>query len=306
MNTGNQEVRSSSDLPSTKGRLSRCGRRRFLIGMGALVGFGIIQQKHGWATASSGIAWRSPEELVTIGFERSRVVMMNEAHSGPQRNIRTRETGQRILPTAHAIGVRRLAMEALPSAVADEINETRQLPEDAPGYLADPEMRTFIQTALDLGWTLRAYDIEPDDYDPEVYESTLSLEFNNLRERIQAEKLVHILQGLASEAPLLVWCGNSHHFRLTTQMEEGEFTLMGQYFVELSGIKHFAIDQTVSVHFNDDPAQTERFDPLMPELAQLGGIAGFLIEEAPPNFFPDSPLMNAVDALILSTENELA
>jgi hypothetical protein len=282
-------------------------RRDVLISLSALVSLSIIQQKRGWATQNLTVRWRSPEELIAIGFERSRVVMMNEAHNGQQRNIRTREIGQRILPTAHAAGVRHLAMEALPSWVASEINKTRQLPRNVSGYLADPEMRNFIQTALDLNWTLSSYDIEPNDYDPDQYDpdNPMSLEFNSLREKVQAEKLVNTLQNLPSDAPLLVWCGNSHHFRLTAQLDEGEFALMGQHFVALSGIQHFAIDQTVSVRFSDDPMQVERFLPFMPELSQLGGTAGFLIEEAPPNLSLNESLMNAIDAIILSTENEL-
>jgi transposase len=57
--------------------------------------------------------WRTPEALVTIGFERSRVVMTKEARRGLTRCVRTREISQRILPTAHAAGARGLAMEAL-------------------------------------------------------------------------------------------------------------------------------------------------------------------------------------------------
>ena len=40
-------------------------------------------------------------------------------------------------------------------------------------------------------------------------------------------------------------------------------------------------------------------------LAQLGRMAGFLMEAAPYDFFADSSMMDAVDAFILSTENEL-
>ncbi len=91
--------------------------------------------------------WRGPEELVTIGFQRTRVVMMNEAHSGLQRCIRTREIGRRILPAAHEAGVRHLSMEALwPYEFAEEANRDRQVPETTEeGYLAQAEMRRFIQ-----------------------------------------------------------------------------------------------------------------------------------------------------------------
>ena len=71
--------------------------------------------------------WRTPEELAEIGFSRSRVVMMNEAHSGDQRCIRTRLIGQRLLPALHRLGVRHLAMEALYTRTTDEVNRTRQI-----------------------------------------------------------------------------------------------------------------------------------------------------------------------------------
>ena len=58
-------------------------------------------------------SWRSVEELIEIGFQCSRVVMMNEAHAGDLRCIRTRVIGQRILPAAYKMGARYLAMEAL-------------------------------------------------------------------------------------------------------------------------------------------------------------------------------------------------
>ena len=73
------------------------------------------------------LIWRSPEEIVEIGFQRSTVVMMNEAHSGMARCIRTRQIGRRILPVAHRAGVRYLAMEALFPAFSEHSNRARQL-----------------------------------------------------------------------------------------------------------------------------------------------------------------------------------
>ena len=104
--------------------------------------------------------WRRPEELVEAGFERSRVVMMNEAHNGLRRSIRTREIGRRIIPTAHDAGVRHLAMEALTPALAEAGNRARAVLERASGYLAQPEMRRLIQAALDGGWSLIAYEAD--------------------------------------------------------------------------------------------------------------------------------------------------
>jgi hypothetical protein len=89
---------------------------------------------------------------MTLGFQRPRVVMMNEAHDGWRRCIRTRQLGVRVLPAAHAAGARHLAMEAVSPAFADEANARGEVPDAASGYLAQPEMRDFIATALSLGW----------------------------------------------------------------------------------------------------------------------------------------------------------
>src|SRR5512134_2196611 len=102
--------------------------------------------------------WRSPEEIVEIAFRRAPVIMMNEAHAELKRCIRTRQIGKRILPVAHQAGVRHLAMEALFPKFAEQSNRTRGLMEISSGYLSQPEMRDFIQTALDLGWTLLPYE----------------------------------------------------------------------------------------------------------------------------------------------------
>ena len=253
----------------------------------------------------SSTPWRSPEELVTIGFERSRVVMMNEAHSGELRNVRTREIGQRILPTAHAAGVRHIAMETLTPEIVTEANSTRQLPmpaNETGNYLAQPEMRAFIQAALDCGWALIPYDINAEDYS---LDDTLSAEFTNLRERVQAENLVLALQEMPDDAKLLVWSGNHHLLKRIVELDGEEIALMGHHFVRLSGIEHFAIDQILSVNWAGDPEQQNRFAPFMDDLAQQGGTAGFLIEDAPPSLALDESHQEAIDAVILSTENEL-
>jgi hypothetical protein len=104
--------------------------------------------------------WRSPEEIVEIAFQRSSVVMINEAHSGMKRCIRTRQIGKRILPIAHQAGVRHLAMEALFPLFAEHANNSRTLMCGGFGYLSQPEMKDFIQTALDLGWTLIHYEVD--------------------------------------------------------------------------------------------------------------------------------------------------
>ena len=102
--------------------------------------------------------WRPIEDLVRWGFEHAPVVMANEAHNGLARCIRTREVGIRMIQAAHEAGVRRLAMEALPHRHGDTQGPILAVPPDTGGYLAQPEMRRLIGTALDLGWTLWAYE----------------------------------------------------------------------------------------------------------------------------------------------------
>lgn len=111
---------------------------------------------------------RTPDELLAIGFSRSRVVMMNEAHHKMKRCVRTREIGRPLLPATHTAGVRHLAMEALPQGVDAGSNWTRVLAQFEGGYLAQPEMRRLIERAEELGWTLipyetRRYPIETND-----------------------------------------------------------------------------------------------------------------------------------------------
>ena len=80
---------------------------------------------------------------------------------------------------------------------------------------------------------------------------------------------------------------------------------MGYHFVQLSGIEHFVIDQTLSINWEGDSEQPNRFASLMDNLATRGGTAGFLVEEAPPILSLEEEFKEVMDASILSTENEL-
>ena len=102
--------------------------------------------------------WRPVEDLIRWGFGQAPVVMANEAHSGLTRCVRTREMGVRMIQAAHEAGVRRLAMEALPWPAKDTPGPIRAIPPADGGYLAQPDMRRLIATALDLGWSLWAYE----------------------------------------------------------------------------------------------------------------------------------------------------
>lgn len=253
---------------------------------------------------AQALRWRTPKELVEIGFSRSRVVMMNEAHSGDERCIRTRLIGQRLLPTLHHLGVRHLAMEALDPCTIDEVNRTRQIREDEAGYyFAQPEMQAYAQAALDLGWTLIAYEADFSQEPPDLSERGR----NNWREEMQARNLITALNALPADTKLFVWCGNSHHARAIVPVDADEpdelWALMGYHFQQLSGIDHFVIDQIRTVRFASHRQQGWRrwLDEHISELTAMGGTAGFLNEEAPTCF----RISESEDAFLLSLHNEL-
>jgi len=230
--------------------------------------------------------WRTPEELLAIGFSRSPVVMANEFHDGVRRCVRTREIGRRLLPVAHECGVRHLAMEALWRPWAETANRERRLPPADAGYLSQPEMRALVGDALALGWTLVAYEAE-DARSPFLPGGGVDYELVNAREQDQARNLAATLP----ETPLLVWCGNSH---LAKEPSE-DWTPMGLLFRELTGIDHFALDQTWTIDDRDNLVEELRAD-----LEPLGGTAGMLVEELPERFSAAG-----VDALLFSVDNAL-
>jgi hypothetical protein len=244
--------------------------------------------------------WCSVEELVQWGFGRAPVVMANEAHNGLARCIRTREMGIRMVRAAHEAGVRRLAMEALPWPARDVAGPIRAVPPAHDGYLAQPDMRALIAAALELGWSLWAYEAVREvtaGTDPAKFRS---MEFTNWREREQAANLCRLTTAAPAE-PLLVWCGNSHASKSKSVVSD--WTPMGWHFRAMSGTDPFVIDQTVTVSFRGQPRQWVQ--ALLAEvgetLAAHDGTAGILRDQAP------APLdgWGGVDAVVVSTENTL-
>jgi hypothetical protein len=243
-------------------------------------------------------AWRTPQELVQEGFGSGRVVMLNEAHDGLTRCVRTRRVGRQILPTAHTKGVRHLAMEALRPGDAEAANETRRPPAAADGYLAQPDMRELIQAALALGWTLWPYEADLDHAPAALVDQGLmSQAFTNWREAEQAHNLATVLAGLAAGDRLQVWCGNSH----ASKAASPDWPPMGHHFAALVAEGAFVIDQTVTVAFAGlEQQHAALVAELAPILDRYGGTAGLLREEAGPlSCWP------GVDALILSTDNAM-
>jgi hypothetical protein len=237
--------------------------------------------------------WRTPKELVEIGFERSRVVMMNEAHNMLLRSVRTREVGRHILPAAHAAGVRHLAMEALFGEIASHANATRTLPAVEGGYLSQPEMRALIEAALELGWSLIPYEVTS------IRRELDGLDATNWRDEHQARNLVDALASMADDEPLLVWCGNGH----LTKRAVGAWRPMGFRFAELAGVQPFAIDQTRSVEFTSGAPEAAPWVVNYADvMVRLGGAAGFLAEEAPDGWFG----AETSDAFVIAMDNRMS
>lgn len=245
---------------------------------------------------------RPPEELVTIGFQRSRIVIVNECHGGDRHCPRTRAIGRRILPVAHESGVRHLAMEALHKSFASEANATGRIPDMHMGYLGHDDMRALIGDALTLGWDLIAYECDFNLWNGD----TRSAEFGNWRDVEEAKNLAEVMARSPQDLRLLVWCGHSHQ-RKMPQTYPGVHRLtwirLGQRLREMSGIDPFVIDQSVTVQYrwrrSPRGKDVKRYAA---ELRALGGTGGFLREED-----PDSHWRNdlSADAWLLSLDNEM-
>lgn len=253
--------------------------------------------------------WRPVEDLIGWGFAHAPVVMANEAHNGLARCIRTRDVGVRMVRAAHEAGVRRLAMEALPWPAQDTPGPILTVPPVPGGYLAQPDMRRLITAALDLGWSLWAYEPQIEATATTDPADLLILDFANWRDREQARNLCRVLAAAPAE-PLLVWAGGDHARKQPVSWSHGasaepgrEWITMGCHFRAMSGIDPFVIDQNVSVAFwGQSPPWLPRLLITLEEtLAAHGGTAGILRDQAP------APLngRTGVDAVVVSTDNTL-
>jgi hypothetical protein len=144
----------------------------------------------------------------------------------------------------------------------------------------------MIDDALALGWQLIPYE-DTTARSPRTVDGGIDWDAVNEREAGQARKLADALPA----GPLLVWCGNSH----LSKRSGGEFTPMGMLFRELTGVDHFALDQT--------PTILDRLriaDAFRDELERLGGTGGALTSELTPPYCRDD-----VDAVLFSVDNEI-
>jgi hypothetical protein len=242
--------------------------------------------------------------LLEHGLDRSRLVLMNEAHHGWTHCPRTRAVGLSLLPTAHRLGVRHLAMEALVPPVAERANATRRLEEGAFGYLGQPDLRALVNAALGLGWMLHAYEAVTS---AAPFADWSTQESINWREDQQARNLGAVVSGLAPTARFLVWCGGGHLLRKPYEValradEPGIWIPMGSLVEGYGGVEPFAIDQNLTVAFGGN--ERPWLDPYREILRARGGTAGFLAEDLPEDIaeYGDA---RAADAYVLSLDNAM-
>jgi hypothetical protein len=242
--------------------------------------------------------------LLEHGFGCSRLVLMNEAHHGLSRCLRTREVGLALLPLAGRLGVRHLAMEALWPAAAASANATRRLDDDLPGYLGQPEMQALVNAALALGWMLHAYEA---DHAQAPFDDWQSQDAINWREDQQARNLGAVVTGLRASARILCWCGGGHLLRRPYEVEWNQgkprvWIPMGSVVGRYGGVEPFAIDQNVTVAFGG--RERPWLEPYADALRERGGTAGFLAADL-PEAIAEVEDVRVADAYVLSLDNDL-
>lgn len=262
--------------------------------------------------------WQTPKSIIKLGFEHSRVVMMNEAHHYLQRCVRTRKVGKDIILQAHNLGVRYLAMEVLTKADV-LINQTHRVTSIDNEMLMQPDMRDMVQMAVDLGWQIMAYDSDTRDYlhshNLNAYETYSPQEWQEIvctnvfwewRELTAGQTLADQFLQLSDDQKLLVWVGWQHHSRNPIVMfEEAKQITMGCVFEELTKVNYFSIDQTTTILDDPDLEQWRQYaEKHAKVLTSLGGTAGFMRENLPIELKPLSDL-HAHDAYLLSIENDM-
>lgn len=229
---------------------------------------------------------------------------MNEAHHGWTHCPRTRAVGLQLLPVAHRLGVRHLAMEALGPPVAERANATRALGESEFGYLGQPDMRALVNAALDLGWMLHAYEA---DSGSAPFDDWNTQEATNWREDQQARNLGAVVAGLSPSARILVWCCGGHLVRKPYEValvpgDPGVWIPMGCLVEGYGGVAPFAIDQNLSVAFGGN--ERPWLDSYREILEEQGGTAGFLVDDLPEEI-AEWQGGQVADAYLLSLDNAM-
>lgn len=169
----------------------------------------------------AGASFKDAKTYILDKTRNSQVVMINEAHEKPQHRVFTAS----LLEDLYVQGFRYLAMETLSPFPNASLRQVNML---TGHYTCEPLAGELVRKALDLGYSLVAY------------EDSSSTHTVNQREYTQAQKIFQILEK-EPKAKILVHAGQGH-------VEEGAGSdgriPMAAYFKIISNIDPLTIDQT--------------------------------------------------------------
>ena len=191
-----------------------------------------------------------------------------------------------------------MAIEALTPDYAAAANRERRLGPGS-GYLAQPDLRALMMTALEHDWSLIAYEIDVERISPARLPSL------NERDEQQALNLADAFSRIESHSRMMVWCGWTHHFKRSIRSHEGAYEPMGLRFLRATGITPFCIDQTVTIRLNAPDRQSPIARRYRRVLERFGGTAGFLLGGTGLPLTPVRWGHRGVDAVICSLHNRL-
>jgi hypothetical protein len=173
---------------------------------------------------------------------RSRIVILNEAHSSPRDRAFALEVARALRPLGYGL----LAMEALanhPDPAESDRAMAELMADGFPRartghYLRDPLFGDFLRQALALGYRPIAYEESGPSAPGTVFEQIAQ------REQTQAENLAAVLRRHPGER-LFVYVGYSHAAEAAMASPGGPVEWMATRLKRLTGIDPLTIDQTV-------------------------------------------------------------
>jgi hypothetical protein len=160
-------------------------------------------------------------EMITGAGHSYQVIMINEAHAKPVHRAFTYS----LLADLYKAGFRYLAMETLnnfPNGCLDSLNVFTGY------YTSEPVAGELVRKALELGYTLVAYD-----------DTTIAQKDPSVRDSIQAQNIFKVLKR-DPKARILVHAGYTH----ICKEPISDYKPMGYWFKKISKIDPFCIDQT--------------------------------------------------------------
>ncbi|MEM7203965.1 MAG: DUF6624 domain-containing protein [Planctomycetota bacterium] len=197
--------------------------------------FGTHFAKRAAAPADALAGWAPTPALAAI-VERAaqhRIVMLNEEH----RSSVQRAFAHRLLEPLHALGFRYLALEAI-AEPTDELHRRGHPVLSTGPYVRDPIFGDLIRRAIEMGWTVVAYEAEPAERRPRP-EDQSPMDAVNRREAAQANHLYERTLGRDPDARVLVLGGRDH---IAEQAADG-WIPMGAVLRARSGLDPLSINQ---------------------------------------------------------------